>query len=150
MGGTFSKATPNILLTPDEFPELFNNTFIVERTNGDKEDGWTLPNPETGHKCWDSQDIFKSWALKDTNGKWRVYMVGLSGQAHSCGWRRVETFRPSDGWNDGAEAALIAKLENKLTKIPQSEIDEFESKSGIKFNSRIDDNVPVKVNQNPI
>jgi hypothetical protein len=150
MGGSFTKVTPNILLTSEEFPELFNKTFNVERTNKDKEDGWTLPDPETGHLCYNAC-IHKPWALKDINGKWRIFLVGLSDpDKHSCGWRRVESFSPSNGWADNDVTGLIAKLEAKLTQIPQSEIDEFETETGITFNSHIKDNIPAKVNQDQI
>ena len=144
MGQGFIKATPNILLTSADFPELFNRTFIVNRTNGDKEDGWTLPNPESEHKCYNTDGTtYKPWAIKDTNGKWRIFMVGLpplneyTNNSHSCGWRRIESFQPSNGWNDDEENTLITKLEMKLSQIPKSVLKEFENENGISSHKAI-------------
>lgn len=124
MGNKF--VTPNLDVT--QIPELMDRTFIVVRTSGAKEDGWYIKRKD--HKC-EYADGQNAAAVKDEDNKWRIFMVSSDdADDHACGWRRLETIKPSTGWKDNEVDTIVQKLEKLLADYPPEAMSECKKNNG--------------------
>ena len=82
-------------LGPELLREYEETRYTVATANGSMESGWRLSR--TPHQCLNNREGWQAaHAVLDT--EWRVFLYHGTHREddHSCGWRRISTFWPTD------------------------------------------------------
>jgi hypothetical protein len=93
MGSILVKDCVNLEdLGPEILCEYEETSYTVATANGSMESGWRLSR--VPHHCLNNREGWQgAHAILDT--EWRVFLYNET-ENHSCGWRRISTFWPTD------------------------------------------------------
>jgi len=99
--------------------DVSHEPFHVLRTSGVWDGGWRISTKSGMDLTVDGPSATKHCLKRDqTVGTWRIFLDnGKSGDEYVCGWRRIETIKPSRLCdNEDAAAAWRAQLVIVLEK----------------------------------
>ena len=98
MGLSLSDLRNKSVSLKDIYP-LLVESYTVERTSGKEEDKWCIPtyHHQCSGNCADWIYLVATKHSPKDTGKWRIFMRNSeeNPNLHACGWRRLETIRPS-------------------------------------------------------
>jgi hypothetical protein len=113
MGNHFTTSSPIVYIW--DLKNIVDRTYTVELLCGQKDVGWRTPTEHEPHCCGYATQ--HTAAVRDSDGKWRIYMMSSipnTDDLHLCGWKRIESIEPSDGWKEGEIDELIQILESRI------------------------------------